>query len=133
MTDVNKKNESQKFVAELLAARDKESLLLMARNVLIKSHTKRGYVERDIPESPVALNMKATYAIAGAMRGKELSTDQRLTLIKQRYQKHEFGDFDKDFKKAYPQEYAGKTVASPSLAIQQRLNNMRLYNKDSTI
>lgn len=115
MTEMNKKlTNGQKFMAELrVAAQNKESLLLMARDVLAKSHTKRTYKEREIPESEVALNMKATYAMAGVIRGKDLSTDQRLVLIKQRYQKQGFGDFDKDFKKAYPQEYGVKQIICP--------------------
>ena len=127
MTDVNKENGSKKFITELLAARDKEGLLLMAHNALENSHTKRSYKERDIPETPVALNMKATYAIAGAMRGKDLSTDQRLILIKQRYQKLGFGDFDKDFKKAYPQDYSRKNVTLSPVAqiLTERFNMQR--------
>lgn len=120
MTEMNKKlTGGKKFMSDLsFVARDKESLLLMARDVIRKSPSQRSYNERKLPEDQTALNMHATFAIAGVIKGKDLSTDQRLILIKQRYQKHGFGDFDKDFKKAYPQEYGVKTANLSPLAIQ---------------
>ena len=110
MTDIKTKLTSgQQFVAELnSAAKDKDSLLLMARDVIRKSHTKRTFVERDLPENSTALDMRATYAMLNAYSRKDLSNDQRLILIKQKYQKQGFGDFDKDFRKTFPQEYGVK-------------------------
>ena len=120
MTEINKQqNKSKKFVAELMEAeKNKDSLLMLARDVLRMSHTQRSYNERKLPEDQTAINMHATFAIAGAMRGKDLSTDQRLILIKQRYQKQGYGDFDKDFKKAYPEEYGARSTNLSPLALQ---------------
>ena len=126
MTDTKKKiNDCQKFMAELnVAAQNKESLLLMARDVIEKSHTPLISYKKDIPEDSTALDMQANYTLFSIRRanlmGKDLylPADKRLILIKQRYQKQGFGDFDKDFKKAYPQEYGVKTANLSPLAIQ---------------
>ena len=115
-----KSNGGQKFMADLLvAAQSKEAMLSLAAETIRKSD--EGYIEyakRGIPESSTALNMRATFIYAKmnakmneqmcAINHKDLSTDQRLILIKQRYQQLGFGNFDADFKKAYPREFGAK-------------------------
>lgn len=123
MTDKNLKlTGGQKFMAELdLAAQNKNDLLLLACDVIQNSHTKRTFLERKLPENETALDMRATYAMMNAYTRKDLSTDQRLILIKQRYRKMNFGDFDKDFRKAFPKEFgAEKSRMSVRTVLQAR-------------
>lgn len=120
---VKKLTGGQKFMAELEnAAQSKEDMLRLAGETIRKSHSKRTFVERDLPVHETALNMRATYAAMNAYTRKDLSTDQRLILIKQKYQKLGFGDFDKDFKKAYPDEYGLKQHIAMSRAM---INNRK--------
>lgn len=106
MVGTKKMTSGQWFMARLeVATRDKKDLLKLAAVTIRNSHTKRTYSERELPKNTTALNMRATYAVCNVVAGKDLSTDQRLILIKQRYQKAGYGDFDKDFAKAYPNEY----------------------------
>ena len=118
MADTKKKLTSGKiFMArvEIATKKGKESLLDLAATTIRNSHSERTYFERELPKSQTALNMRATYATMNAYTGKELSTDQRLILIKQRYQKAGYGDFDKDFAKAYPQEYGKEKTHTHAL------------------
>ena len=107
MADTKTKLTSgQWFMARLeVSSRDKDALLKLAAVTINNSHTKRSYFERELPTNQTALNMRATYAAFNAATKKDLSTDQRLILVKQRYQKAGYGDFDKDFAKAYPKEF----------------------------
>ena len=116
MVGTKKMTSGQWFMARLeVATRDKKDLLKLAAVTIRNSHTKRTYSERELPKNPTALNMRATYAICNVVTGKDLSTDQRLILIKQRYQKAGYGDFDKDFAKAYPNEYGKKKIKQKNL------------------
>jgi len=119
MTDKNLKlTRGQKFMTDLdIAAKNKKDLLTLARDVIQHSPSKRTFLERKLPENETALNMSATYAVMNAYTRKDLSTDQRLILIKQRYHKMNFGDFDKDFKKAFPKEYGIEMKAVDTRAI----------------
>ena len=123
MTDkISKLSGGQKFMAELeLAAENKDDLLKLAGKVIQNSHTKRTFIERKLPENETALDMRATYAMMNVFTRKDLSTDQRLILIKQRYRKMQFGDFDKDFRKAFPKEFGvEKGKINPQVLLRAR-------------
>ena len=116
-----KKYTGQQFMAALKdAAQSKEALLELAAKTLNQSHEGKGYSERGITDSSAALKMQAAFIYAKmitptnekicTLNHKDLSTDQRLILVKHLYQKFNYGDFDTDFKKAYPKEYGAKNL-----------------------
>ena len=110
------------FMASLnFAAESKEVLLALARDVIQKSHSKRTFLERKLPENETALKMRATFAMMNIATKKDLSTDDRLILLKLRYNSKGFGDFDKDFRKAFPKEYGINEQPSPE-KVKQPLN-----------
>ncbi len=115
----NKAMTAQEFMVKLEGAvRDKDVMLDLAAETIRNSHTKATFSKRELPKTQTALDMKAVFIYAKmaprlnekvvVYPKKDLSTDERLVLIKQQYQKRGYGDFDADFKKKYPREFGVK-------------------------
>ncbi len=120
----NRTNKRSSFIFELgAAADDKDKLLKLAHDAIVESPSsdKPSFVERkDLNKSPDSLEMNARWALLKAMTSSNLSTNNKLYLIMERYvllqeKQHPkisrakaLENFFKDFAAQYPKEYGVK-------------------------
>lgn len=118
----NKTIKRPSFIFELgAAADDKDKLLELARGAIAESHDHRTFVERkELNKKADVLAMNARWALLKAMTSTNLSTNNKLYLIMERYvnlaeKQHPkiskakaLDNFFKDFAAKYPKEYGAE-------------------------
>ncbi len=114
-----KKTDGQKFLEEMTAAADDKSKLLeLASRVIQNSPSKRNLKDRKLPENETAVKMRAAVAKLHALQGRDVSTDEKLLMIADKYGAQ---TFKSAFKIRYPQEYGGQVASNepPKTATNQ--------------
>ncbi len=120
----NKTIKRPSFIFELgAAADDKDKLLELARGAIAESHDHRTFVERkELNKKSDVLAMNARWALLKAMTSTNLSTNNKLYLIMERYvtlaeKQHPkiskakaLDNFFKDFAAKYPKEYGAEGI-----------------------
>lgn len=85
----NKKAEVFKFVSMLHASADNEqALLLLAQNAIATSHDKRTFSERrsqDLRVNPTSINLGSAIGTSHAVMNNNLSTNDKLYMIMNKY------------------------------------------------
>ena len=135
---VEKKNtEGLKFILRLnMVADDKDKLVLLAKQAVDESHDKRTFTERknqDLRVNATSIKLGATIADAHVMLNNNLSTNDKLYKIMDRYinlvsEKHKITKdealkhFCKDFANKFPQEYGKEqgVILNPMFLKKQR-------------
>mgnify|MGYP004681428131 CR=1 FL=1 len=124
MPEKKKITAGQQFLKLLdSAAKDKGRLLDLASAVIKRSHSKRGLIKRNLPDSEAAVKMNASIAKFNAIAGKDVSTDGMLAMIVNTYRQEGFGTpkkFKDDFKKKHPTEFDKQTEKTVLVAAQRR-------------
>ncbi len=137
-----KKAEGLKFILKLdMAADDERKLVQLARDAIIDSHDKRTFLERknqDLQVNPTSINLGAAIGMSHAMMNNNISTNDKLYMVINKYFKlalqknpktskeKALEHFCKRFADMFPQEYGEK---------QQKINsvNMTLLHKGKEI
>lgn len=116
----NAKAGSSGFIFKLgAAAKDKDSLLQLARDVIDESHDKRTFDERrkqDLYANPTSIKLGSLVGLRKAITNKNLSTNDKLYMILQNYitlatannrtsPDNALKHFCKDFAAKYPKEF----------------------------
>ena len=118
----NKPAEGLKFILKLDAAQnDFSKLLELANQSILASNTKRPFSERygrDLPNNPQGIGIGAAIGKIHALTNKNLSTNDKLNMIMDRYIKshsplkpeNALKKFTTELQKLYPEAYSGKTA-----------------------
>jgi hypothetical protein len=141
MTD-NKKADGLRFILKLdIMADDERKLVQLAREIIDDSHDKRTFLERknqDLQVNPTSINLGAAIGASHAMMNNNLSTNDKLYMVMNKYLKlalqknpkaskdKALERFCKDFAAAFPKEYGMKPKNTPPL-------KLNLPSKDRTI
>lgn len=141
MTD-KKNSEGLKFVLKLdMCANDEKKLVQLAGEAIADSHDKRTFSERrnqDLRVNPTSINLGAAIGTSHAMMNNNLSTNDKLYMIMNKYLKlaqqknskiskdKALEHFCKDFANSFPVEFGAerKTQRTPEIknliAMRQR-------------
>ena len=133
MTD--KKNpEGLKFILKLdMCANDEKRLVQLAGEAIAASHDKRTFSERrnqDLRVNPTSINLGAAIGTGHAMMNNNLSTNDKLYMIMNKYLKlaqqknpkiskdKALEHFCKDFAASFPMEYGAEKKAQRTVEIR---------------
>ena len=134
----NTKAGGSGFIFKLgAAAKDKDSLLQLARDVIDESHDKRTFAERrkqDLYANPTSIKLYSLAGLKKAITNKNLSTNDKLYMIMQNYINLETANnrttpenalkhFCKDFAAKYPREFGQNSAQSLDLVLKSRGNS----------
>lgn len=141
MTDT-KKNEGLRFILKLdMAADDERKLVQLAREIIDNSHDKRTFLERknqDLQVNPTSINLGAAIGASHAMMNNNLSTNDKLYMVMNKYLKltlqknpktskdKALERFCKAFATDFPQQYGIKKSNNPPI-------NINLLNRNRSI
>lgn len=137
-----KNSEGLKFILKLdMAANDENKLLQLAREAIAESHDQRTFLQRsgqDLRVNPTSINLGAAIGTGHAMMNTNLSTNDKLNMVINKYLKltieknpkiskeKALDKFCKDFAAAHPEQYG---VKKENTQQSQGLNPLLLRNQ----
>ena len=137
--DVKRSAEGLKFILKLdMLGDDEKKLVQLAKEVIDESHDKRTFAERrnqDLQVNPTSINLGAAIGASHAMMNNNLSTNDKLYMVMNKYlklalQKNPKASKDKalerfcrDFATAFPKEYGVKEKNFNNSPIKMNMMN----------
>ncbi|MBQ8481865.1 MAG: hypothetical protein IJ532_04975 [Alphaproteobacteria bacterium] len=134
MTD-KKNTEGLKFILKLdMMADDEKKLVQLAKEAIDDSHDKRTFLERknqDLRVNPTSINLGAAIGSSHAIMNNNLSTNDKLYMIMNKYIKlvqqknpkmtkdKALDNFCKVFSAEFPNEYGVKTIERCSVDLNK--------------
>lgn len=131
--------EGLKFILKLdMLGDDEKKLVQLAKEVIDESHDKRTFAERrnqDLQVNPTSINLGAAIGASHALMKNNLSTNDKLYMVMNKYlklalQKNPKASKDKalerfcnDFATAFPKEYGAKETAQKNSSLNFVLKN----------
>jgi hypothetical protein len=136
MTD--KRNiEGVKFILKLdMSADDERKLVQLAKEAIDDSHDKRTFLERknqDLRVNPTSINLGAAIGSGHAMMNNNLSTNDKLYMVMNKYIKlmqqkspkitkeKALDNFCKIFAAEFPNEYGIKNIPNRSIGLNEAI------------
>lgn len=137
--DVKRSAEGLKFILKLdMLGDDEKKLVQLAKEVIDESHDKRTFAERrnqDLQVNPTSINLGAAIGASHALMNNNLSTNDKLYMVMNKYlklalQKNPKASKDKalerfcrDFAAAFPKEYGVKEKNFNNSPIKMNMMN----------